>query len=87
MKKIIRNKREHKRLWDLFKIFKMHAIQVPKVEGEKNETETICTEIMSEKFPKLVKNQPTDLKSSASLSQKTKTYNGTTLNHTAENQS
>lgn len=73
-------------MWDLFEISKMHAIQVPKVEGEKNDAETICTEITSEKFPKLVKNKPTDLKGSANLSQKTKAYKGTTLNHTAENQ-
>lgn len=59
-------------MWNLFKISKMHAIQVPKVEREKNDTQTICTEIMSEKCPKLVKNQPTDLKSSANLSQKNK---------------
>lgn len=31
----------------------MHAIQVPEEERE-NETETICTETMPEKFPNLV---------------------------------
>lgn len=33
----------------------VHAIQVPGAGGEENDAETICTEIMLGKFPKLVK--------------------------------
>lgn len=41
---IRKKKKEPQSLWVLFKRSEMHAIQIPEVEGKKNDTKTICTD-------------------------------------------